>query len=88
MLTRKRKVFMSMYVVTGKQLLSTTLAIALFLAVCVWFGGTLVAYFDLPEVMVNGEGKCVKVVNYKNGDGYTCQDKDVVLRKYRQIHVQ
>jgi hypothetical protein len=79
---------MSLYVVTGKQLLSTTITIAVFLTACVWLGSTLVAYLDLPEVWLNSEGRCVKVVNFRNGDGFTCQDKDIVLRKYRQVNVQ
>ena len=78
---------MAHYVVSGKQLLSTTVAIAVFLAICVWLASLLGAYLDLPEVWL-ADGKCNKVVNFKNGDGYTCQDVDVVLRKYRRIHTQ
>lgn len=73
---------MSYYVASGKQLIGITLAIAVFLTVCIWFGNVTMAYLDLPEVFMS-EDKCVKVVNFKNGDGYTCQDKDVVLRKYK-----
>jgi hypothetical protein len=79
---------MSLYVVTGRQLMSSTLIIALFLASCVWLGSILRVYIDLPEVWINSDGKCIKVVNFKNGDGFTCQDKDVVLRKYRIVHVR
>ena len=39
---------------------------------------------DLPKVEVDPSGKCVQVLNYKNGDAYNCQDVDVLLRKYRK----
>ena len=79
---------MAHYVVSGKQLVSSTLMIAIFIAACAWFGSAVFAYFDLPEIWVGADGKCVKVINYRNGDGYTCQDKDIVLRKYKVINVQ
>jgi hypothetical protein len=79
---------MAHYVVTGRQLVSTTIAIAVFLTICVWFGSVVVSYLETPEVHTNPDGQCIKVVNFKNGDGYTCQDKDVVLRKYKTVVAQ
>lgn len=74
---------MAYYVVSGKQLLTTNIMIAIFLAICVWAASVVGSYLELPQVIQGDDGKCVKVVNFKNGDGYTCQDVDVVLRKYR-----
>lgn len=79
---------MAHYVVSGKQLASMIVTTSILIGACVWFMDAFIAYVDLPEVWMNGDGKCVKVVNYRNGDGYTCQDKDVVLRKYKLINVQ
>ena len=78
---------MAYYMVSSKQVAGTAFSIAAMTAVGAFFVISLINYFDLPEVSVDGGGKCVKVVNYKNGDAYTCQDKDIVLRKYHIIHV-
>lgn len=78
---------MSYYIVSSKQVAGTAFSIAAMTAVGAFFVISLMAYFDLPQVFVDVENKCVKVVNYKNGDAYTCQDKDVVLRKYHLIHM-
>lgn len=74
------------YLVGGRQLLTSTLIIACLVSLCTVFVMMLLNYLDLPEVHVNGENKCVKVVNYKNGDGYGCPDRDVTLRKYKVVH--
>ena len=78
---------MAYYMVSSKQVAGTALTIAAVTAVTAFFIITLINYFELPEVYIDGEGKCVKVINFKNGDAYTCQDKDVVLRKYHVIRV-
>lgn len=78
---------MAYYMVSSKQVASSALSIAALTAVSAFFIITLINYFDLPEVYIGGDGKCVKVINYKNGDAYTCQDKDIVLRKYHVIHM-
>lgn len=38
----------------------------------------------LPEVKLDNDGKCVKVINFKNGDAYNCNDVDIVLREYNK----
>lgn len=40
-------------------------------------------YLEWPDVYKNVEGKCIKVINFKNGDAYNCNDLDVVLRNYK-----
>ena len=76
---------MAYYMVSSKQVAGTAFTIAVTTTVSVLFLITLIKYFELPEVYLDVEGKCVKVVNFKNGDSYTCQDKDVTLRKYHVI---
>ena len=78
---------MAYYMVNSKHVASTAFSIAALTAVGAFFVIALINYYDLPEVFVDGENKCVKVVNFKNGDAYSCQDKDVVLRKYHLIHM-
>jgi hypothetical protein len=76
---------MAMYTVTTMQLLTATVMSALISA------GSVVAYGQykdlqaLPEVNLNVEDKCVKVMNFKNGDAYNCEDVDVVLRQYKKV---
>ena len=72
---------MAYYAITTKQLISTVTAICMTVAVCMWLMKSLTDYLDLPEVHVSN-GTCLKVVNYKNGDAFSCQDKGVTLRKY------
>lgn len=74
---------MAFYMVNTKQIASTVAITALFAAVATVFVNTLISYFEMPEVYVSAtDGSCVKVVNFKNGDAYTCTDKDIILRKY------
>lgn len=78
---------MAYYMVSGKQVAGSAFSIAALTAVGAFLVISLITYFDLPEVAIDNEGHCVKVINYKNGDAYTCQDKDIVLRKYHVIKV-
>ena len=78
---------MAYYMVSSKQVAGTAFTIASLTAVGAFLVITLINYFELPSVYVGPDGKCVKVVNYKNGDAYACQDRDVVLRKYRLVPV-
>lgn len=78
---------MSYYMVSSKQMFFMALSIAAMTAVGAFFVISLMSYFDLPEVSIDNEGKCVKVINFKNGDAYTCQDKDITLRKYHVVRV-
>lgn len=79
---------MSYSMISNKQLSVSVLSIVIAVASAVLFTKIALDYFDLPEVWMSGDGKCVKVVNFKNGDGYNCQDKDVVLRKYVTVLIK
>lgn len=75
------------HIVSTGQLFSGALTTGFFAAAAVALTYMFLMYLDLPEVQVDPDGKCVKVINYKNGDGYQCQDVDVVLRKYNRVVV-
>ena len=79
---------MAYYVINNKQVAGSIFMVALFTAACVFFVMAALSYRDLPDVYVGQDGRCVKVVNVKNGDVFTCQDKDVALRRYNVIHVE
>lgn len=79
---------MAYQMVSNQQLSASVASIIVAVAMTIWLMRIFFNYLDLPEVYMDIDGKCVKVVNFKNGDGYTCQDKDVILRKYVVIHVK
>ena len=72
---------MSNYIVSGKQLGISIATIALFVTACAGLGVTILNYLELPEIHVDGDGKCLRVINFKNGDAFVCQDVDITLRK-------
>lgn len=48
-------------------------------------------YLDLrylPKVYQDKTGACVKVDNYENGHAFTCQDLNVLLRRYRTATIE
>ena len=79
---------MAYSMISNKQLSISVLTIIVSVAACCLLANIISDYFELPEVWVNRDGTCVKVVNFKNGDGYACQDKDVILRKYVVVNVK
>ena len=76
-----------MYLISKKQLFwalcvaSTLFAVVNSILVIAWF--EYKEFNDTPVVNVTTDGRCVKVVNMRNGDGYQCQDVDTVLRRYK-----
>jgi len=79
---------MSYQMISNKQLAVSVSSIIILVVSCMLLIHILFNYLDLPDVYVGQDGTCVKVINFKNGDGYTCQDKDVTLRKYVVVNVQ
>jgi hypothetical protein len=74
---------MANYVTSGRQLSVAVISISILVS-CVTSGAWITLnYLELPEVQVDLTGKCLKVINYKNGDAFACQDRDVTLRRYR-----
>ena len=78
---------MSYIMVSTKQLNVSVSMIVLSIAAIIFFMKVFNDYNELPEVWMS-QDKCIKVVNFKNGDGYNCQDKDVILRKYVVVNVK
>lgn len=74
---------MTMHVVSTWSLLIASLIVGLMSAAGVVAITAWLNFIELPIVVVDADNKCLKVLNFKNGDGYNCQDRDVVLRKYR-----
>ena len=56
---------MALYTVSMKQIVINSLLIGLVSASLTGLGYLVKEYLDLPEVW-KSEGKCVKVINYKN----------------------
>jgi len=79
---------MAHYAVSGRQIFGFSLTVAIFIVCALVLTMMTINYLDLPEVYQSSDGKCVKVVNYHNGDAFICQDIDVTLRTYRIVHVQ
>jgi len=75
------------HVISTSHVLSSAIIIALTAAGSVFCAQAVISWFDLPVVHITPEGRCVRVINFKNGDGYQCQDKDVVLRKYHLFKI-
>lgn len=74
-----------MYVVSTKQIVIAMAVVIMVITSLIWFTLALFVRLDLPEVYVDETGQCLKVVNYRNGDGFICQDRDVILRKYTVV---
>jgi hypothetical protein len=77
---------MAMYTVSQAQLMTATVLSALIAA------GTTVMYFQFKErqslpTVYQVDSKCTSVVNFKNGDAYTCEDVDIILRNYKKEEV-
>jgi hypothetical protein len=75
---------MAFYTLSMKQVIVNSLLIALVSSsTIILFMVGKEYYLEWPDVYKNVEGKCVKVINFKNGDAYNCNDLDVVLRNYK-----
>lgn len=74
---------MAYQVVSFKQIILAALVVGAFSTAATQAVNLYLAQRDLPLVMLKADGSCERVINFKNGDGYQCQDKDVILRRYR-----
>lgn len=79
---------MAYQVVSTKQIILAAVVTGAFITVATQAVNFYLAQQDLPVVQEKSDGTCVRVVNFKNGDGYQCQDKDVVLRRYKTVIVK
>lgn len=78
---------MKFITITPLQLLLLSVSVAMIAAAAVtavkmWYDWKL-----LPEVVLDKNMQCVKVLNYENGHAFTCPDVDVLLRRYRSTEI-
>lgn len=71
------------YVVTMGQAFTLSALVAALTAACTIALSLVHSYYEMPVIKVDAEGKCTAVINFKNGDGFGCADRDVVLRRYK-----
>jgi len=80
---------MTLYSVSGKQLFLFAVLVSIITSSLIGINNYVNQYRLLPEVYVSADDdKCVKVVNFENGHAFTCNDVDVILRRYRKVKNQ
>jgi hypothetical protein len=71
------------YQISGFQLFVMAIIVGVISAALITINTAVQEYLQLPMVHMSKDGQCTVVSNYKNGDAFTCNDVDVILRKYR-----
>lgn len=71
------------YYVTNLQLFLAAIVIGVIAAGLVTINNKVDTYLQLPVVTKSSDGKCQSVLNFKNGDAFTCNDVGTILRRYR-----
>lgn len=72
------------YQVSNLQLFVMAILIGIIAAALITINIMVREYLLLPTVIVDREDKCASVINYKNGDAYTCSDVGIILRNFRK----
>ena len=70
------------YQVSNAQLFIMALLIGVIAGALITINTGVKEYLQLPLV-TTADDKCVSVVNYKNGEAFTCSDVGTILRNYR-----
>lgn len=77
---------MNLYSVSAKQLIAFSILLSINVAGLIGINNYINQYRLLPEVYVSEtDEKCIKVVNFENGHAFTCNDVDVILRRYKKV---
>ena len=77
---------MTLYSITTKQLIVFSILMSIFTSALIGINNYMNQYRLLPEVHYGAaDEKCIKVVNFENGHAFTCNDVDVLLRRYRKV---
>ena len=79
---------MTLYSVTTKQLILFSILVSIITTSLIGINNYFNQYRLLPEVQFSSDDKCVKVVNFENGHSFTCNDVDIILRRYRKAQFQ
>lgn len=78
----------SYHQVTTFQLFLMAIVTGVISASVVMINNHAMEYLQLPIVQQDASGSCVNVLSFRNGEVYTCQDVDMILRKYRTKKVE
>ena len=73
----------SYHQVTTFQLFLMAIVTGVISASVIMINSHAMEYLQLPIVQQDTAGACVNVLSFKNGEVYTCDDVDTILRKYR-----
>jgi len=71
------------YQVSNLQLFMMAITTGVIAAALITINIMVKEYLLLPVVITDPADKCALVINYKNGDAYTCADVGIILRNYR-----
>jgi len=72
------------YQVSNLQLFMMAITTGIIAAALITINIMAKEYLLLPVVVTDREDKCANVINYRNGDAYTCADVGIVLRSFRK----
>ena len=72
------------YQVSNLQLFMMAITTGIIAAALITINMMAKEYLLLPVVITDKEDKCASVVNYRNGDAYTCADVGTILRNFRK----
>ena len=76
---------MTLYTNSTKQLIGFAFLLSIFTAALIGINNYINQYRVLPIAYYGADEKCIKVVNFENGHAFTCNDVDVLLRRYRKV---
>lgn len=71
------------YVVSNLQIFVSAVLSAILAASLIVINTAVNNYFELPIVLMTEDNKCSTVISFKNGEAYTCNDVNMILRNYR-----
>lgn len=71
------------YQVSGTQLFIVSVLIGIIAAALITINIMIKEFLMLPVVITDSDNRCINVVNYQNGDAYTCSDVSIILRNFR-----
>lgn len=71
------------YLVSNKQIFVCSILISVIVFSLLTINTLLIDFLQLPKVVISADNKCITVINFKNGENYSCADVDIILRNYR-----
>lgn len=83
--SRSKDFSMQLYTVSTLQLIAAAVLQSVITASCVIYYDQYKEKQHWPQVTINANDECIKVVNFNNGEAYNCQDIDIVLRQYVKV---